>query len=183
MDVGTWLVVGAYLAAGTVIALRMGEKGRRVEQPAIAAATAYLFYLGAALMAGAEWPEFLREHLFDGLAPAAVVGFLISFIPREQPRAALPWFRRAGLLFAGGALVFGLIAAAAVFASGSDRFAKPVEWCALWGGGVFAAAYWTGYREDVVEEPSKRAALPEPGGPEGAPQVPAAQESNGEKPA
>ena len=39
----------------------------------------------AALLAGAKMLEFLREHLFDGLAPAAMVGLLVSSVPRERP--------------------------------------------------------------------------------------------------
>jgi hypothetical protein len=116
---GALLILGVSLVALTVIMLRSGYKGKRVEGPVIAAVTAYVFYAAAALIADAKMPEFLREHLFDGLAPAAVVGLLVSSIPREHPRAALPWIRRPVMilvvLFAGGALIFGLIAAAAVF--------------------------------------------------------------------
>ena len=162
--------------------LRSGYKGKRVEGPVIAAVTAYVFYVAAALIADAKMPEFLREHLFDGLAPAAVVGLLVSSIPREHPRAALPWIRRPVMilvvLFAGGALIFGLIAAAAVFASGSNGFAQPVRICALGGGILFAGTYWAAAGEDVevsdrwwprvewwFRKRPKPAALPEPGGP------------------
>jgi len=150
---GALLIIGFTAAAFAVIAFRSGYRGKRVEGPVIAAVTAYVFYVAAALIAGAKMPGFLREHLFDGLAPAAVVGLLVSGIPREHPRAALPWIRRPVMivvvLFAGGALICGLIAAAAVFASGSDGFAQPVRICALAGGILFASAYWAAVGEDV----------------------------------
>ena len=42
-------------------------------------------------MAGAEFPAFMRDHLFDGLAPAALAGLLVGAFPRENPDDALPW--------------------------------------------------------------------------------------------
>lgn len=182
---GSLLLIGVTLLAFTVIMLRSGYKGKRVEGPVLAAVTGYVFYVAAALIADAKMPEFLREHLFDGLAPAAVVGLLVNSIPREHPRAALPWIRRPVMilvvLFAGGALIFGLIAAAAVFTSGSGGFAQPVRICALLGGILFAAAYWAAVGEDVdvsdrwrgrvewwFRKRPKGAAPPEPGGPGGA---------------
>ncbi len=51
---------------------------------------AYSMYVAAAVVAGAAFPEFLREHLFDGLAPAALVGYLVSKLPFTKPREAFP---------------------------------------------------------------------------------------------
>jgi len=52
----------------------------------VAGAIAYGFYVAAAMMAGAQLPEFLRDHLFDGFAPAALVGFLIYRVPSTRAR-------------------------------------------------------------------------------------------------
>jgi hypothetical protein len=81
------------------------------------------------------------------------------------------------VLGAGGALVFGLIAAAAVFSSGSDDFlGKPVGWSALAGGSVFLYSVFAvatlPKRPRVVrwlfEKRPKRLAMSESGGPEDA---------------
>jgi hypothetical protein len=115
----------------------------RPEQ-AIAAALAYGYYVAAALMAGAQFPEFLRDHLFDGFGPAALVGFLIyRFNPGVRGAAAgseLP--RRPTFLsaFIAGAAVMGLIAAAAVFSSGLDDYFWPVFGAAWLGGSTFPLA-------------------------------------------
>lgn len=196
---GLLLIFGFAIAYLAVIDLRSGYrvyKGKRIEAPVLAAVAAYVYYVGAALLAGAKLPGFLREHLFDGLAPAAVVGLLVNTIPRERPREALPWIRRPVMvlvaLFAGGALVCGLIAAAAVFSSGSDAFGAPVAVCA-WGGGLlFAGSYWSAAGEDVdvsdrwwgkvkwwFTKRPERAATPGPGGPDSAATPPAADVAEG----
>jgi hypothetical protein len=122
----------------------------------VAAIMAYSIYIGAAILAGAAFPEFLREHLFDGLAPAALVGFLFHFIPRESPRTAFPRIRLPILipimLGIGGILIFGLIAAAAVFASGKNDFGVPIVFCAAAGGYLFSF----GYAQMVVLDRSER---------------------------
>jgi len=144
-----FLVLGGTIGVAVLaITFRTGSKGKRPQGPVIAAVVAYAFYVGAALLAGAKMPEFLREHLFDGLAPAAVVGLLVSSLLREHPRQALPWIRRPVMilvvLFAGGALIGGLIAAAAVFSSGSGGFKVPVVLCACGAGYLFAYSYYRG---------------------------------------
>jgi hypothetical protein len=117
----------------------------------LAAAMAYAYYVAAALLAEAEFPGFLREHLFDGLAPAALVGLLINRLPRGSPKA----FPRVWpvtilvLFFLGGALVFGLIAAAAVFSSGANNFVLPVLICALFGPGIFLVPYMAMVTEEA----------------------------------
>jgi hypothetical protein len=96
-----------------------------------AAATAYGYYIASALMVGAQFPGFLRDHLFDGFAPAALVGFLIYRIHGAQVRLS-----KIALLYLQSATVFGLIAAAAIFTSGKDNFV-PVLYAALIGGFMF----------------------------------------------
>lgn len=90
------------------------------------------------MLANAEFPEFLREHLFDGLAPAAVVGLLVNTLPRDNVRTALPKIFYPVMIpilfYAEGSLIFGAIAAAAVFTSGKSDFKTPVIVCALIGG-------------------------------------------------
>ena len=61
---------------------------RLAQAPVVAAVMAYIVYVTAAFWAGAEFPQFLREHLFDGLAPAAAVGFLVNRVPMDSPRTA-----------------------------------------------------------------------------------------------
>jgi hypothetical protein len=114
-------------------------------EPILAAALAYGSYVSAALMGGARFPGFLRDHLFDGLAPAAVVSVLIALMPQDKPHAAFPWIRRpfviVALFFSAGLLVFGLIAAAAVFTSGTDHFYPALLFVALLGGYIFPYVY------------------------------------------
>ena len=95
----------------------------------LAAAEAYATYLSAAMIGGAKFPEFLQNHLFDGLAPAAVVGVLIYFLTADQltkpfDKVSRPYIvpLRFGLA---ASAVFGLIAAAAVFSSGASDYVKP----------------------------------------------------------
>lgn len=112
----------------------------------VAAVLAYGSYVAAALLANAEFPQFLREHLFDGLALAALVGFFVNRFPRTRPQEAFkqikwPWMILL-LLWIGGALVFGLIAAAAVFGSGSNDFGFSLLICAGFGGLLFPITYW-----------------------------------------
>lgn len=111
----------------------------------IAAIMAYVFYVSAALLADAEFPNFLRKHLFDGLVPAAVVGLLVNSLPRDSVRKALPWIPLPAMILAlfyvEGALIFGLIAAAAVFSSENNNFELPVIVCALIGGVLFPVEY------------------------------------------
>ena len=128
----------------------------------VAAVMAYTSYVAAALYAGAEFPGFLREHLFDGLVPAAAVGLLVNNFPAESPETALPWIRRPVMVLvaylAGGALIFGLIAAAAVFSSGTGNFSGPVVLCASFGGLLFSGAFLGGavpadvYRKSVYKK-------------------------------
>ena len=111
----------------------------------VAGAMAYGYYVGAALLAGAEFPKFLRDHLFDGLAPAALVGILIDLYPRTNPAEAYPKIRRPVIIlliyFVTGAVVFGLIGAAAVFSSGENDYTRTVQYAAWFGGLIFPAAY------------------------------------------
>jgi hypothetical protein len=106
-------------------------------EQAAAGAIAYGFYVAAAMMAGAQLPEFLRDHLFDGFAPAALVGFLIYRIPNAQPR-----FATISLFYLLSAAVFGLIAAAAVFSSGKNDFLPPVLSAAIIGGITLISPLW-----------------------------------------
>jgi hypothetical protein len=121
----------------------------------VAAVLAYGSYVAAALLANAEFPQFLREHLFDGLAPAALVGFFVNRFPRDKPKEAFkqirwPWIIFM-LLWIGGALVFGLIAAAAVFGSGSNDLGFSLLICAGIGGLLFPITYWaTIYAIDML---------------------------------
>jgi hypothetical protein len=162
----------------------------RYFESALAAALAYSYYVAAALLAKAAFPQFLRDHLFDGLALAALVGFAVSRFPRDNPSIAFAVVRRPAslmvLLFIVGALIFGLIAATAVFGAGSDDFfgggtASPVGTCAIWGGCLFPWAYFT--MVSSVDLDYKRLTLTErtiwwfskrPSGAAGIPQVDAA---------
>jgi hypothetical protein len=112
----------------------------------LASVLAYGCYVSAALEINARFPQFLRDHLFDGLALAGLAGFLVHRFPRGDPyRVLMPIIRRPILIlfvfFLIGGLVFGLIAAAVVFTSGSDDFAGPVWRCAVVGGLIPAFAY------------------------------------------
>jgi hypothetical protein len=123
--------------ATLVVTVRL-ERASPIAAPAVATVMGYLCYVAAALLAGAEFPEFMREHLFDGLAPAVAVGFVVnSFGPKSLDKALtwIEWPVMIAILYcAGGALIFGAIAWAAVFQSGSHDFGTPILDCALWGG-------------------------------------------------
>lgn len=143
----------------------------------LAAIMAYGFYAAAALMEEAELPRFFRDHLFDGLAPAAVVGFLVSLFPRDRPGEALQRIRRPVwilvLFAAGGALIFGLIASAAGFEAGSSTFPllDAAGLCAALGAFIFAYSYYlnvseagvyNGWRASFMWWFKKRPASPDP---------------------
>jgi hypothetical protein len=101
-----------------------------IEQVA-AATVAYGYYIAAAMMVGAQFPSFFRDHLFDGFAPAVLVGFLIYRIRNAQAGVS-----NAAVLYLQSAVVFGLIAAAAIFTSGKDNFLLAL-YAALIGGFIF----------------------------------------------
>ena len=113
----------------------------------VAGATAYGYYVGAAWMAGADIAHFLREHLFDGLAPAALVGILIDFYPSADPVVAFPRIRYPVVIpivfYIAGGLIFGLIALGAVFTSGESDYVSVVSLTAAYGGAIFPVAYVT----------------------------------------
>ena len=174
------LVGGVFVAWFILISITAGRQKRMTGVPAVTAVMAYTCYVAAALLADAEFPAFLREHLFDGLAPAAAVGLLVNRFPTESPGKALPRIRRPVMVLivfsAGGALIFGLIAAAAVFSSGTGNFALPVKLCAGFGAFLFFVAYFgVGTAYVAIDLPSKpkvewwfakrprHAATPEPG--------------------
>jgi hypothetical protein len=133
-----------YMYGSAVIPTRSTDSPLRFE-PLAAAVMAYSFYAVSALIADAPLPEFFREHLFDGFAPAALVALLVYAFPRMSPSRALPRIRLPlmilVLFFWAGALVFGLIAAAAVFSSGSNNYWLPLALCAGGGALLFPYAY------------------------------------------
>jgi hypothetical protein len=98
----------------------------------VAGTVAYGYYIAAAMMAGDHLLNFLRDHLFDGFAPAALVVVLMFRIRNARLSTVGLLF----LLYLQSAAVFGLIAAAAVFTSGKDNFV-PVLYAALIGGFIF----------------------------------------------
>jgi hypothetical protein len=53
-----------------------------------AAGLAYLCYTASALLVHVPLPEFFREHLFDGFAPAALVAYLVARFTSERARTA-----------------------------------------------------------------------------------------------
>jgi WD40 repeat protein len=152
-----WVVAltGSLLLAYTPSARTSGDRPDRSLRdwvrdhlkPMIAAAMAYTYYVAAAWLAGADFPQFLQDHLFDGLAPAALVGLLIDFYPTADPVTAFPRIRRPVVIpimfFVLGTVIFGLIAAAAVFSSGENNYALVVPRTALYGGLIFPVAYIT----------------------------------------
>jgi hypothetical protein len=150
-ELGFDLVVALTLVASSLLWVRAGihrkadSVASRYFDPVLAAVMAYCCYMAAALLADAEFPKFLQDHLFDGLAVAFLIGFLINRLPRDSPRTAFPSIRRPVIvlfiLFVAGALTFGLIAAAAVFSSGSNDYGRPLLYCAFYGGWLFASAY------------------------------------------
>jgi hypothetical protein len=159
--------VGVFTLIGAVVLRRLRHKGNTPVKsrfaPALSAAMAYGMYIAAALAADARFPEFLRNHLFDGLAPAAVVGLLIDRIPVDNTIVPFPRIRLpiviVVLFYAAGFVVFGAIAAAAVFSAGSSHFTTPVIYSGTVGGTLFPAMYfvaatatgprWMGYRGTV----------------------------------
>jgi MFS family permease len=115
---------------------------------------AYGFYVAAALIADAKVPQFFRGHLFDGFAPAAAVGLLIDRFPGRyvnQFQARKRPFVTSLLYFLAGAVVFGGIAAAAVFSSNTSEFPYTVLWCGLFGGLTFPIAYISTVRISKVQ--------------------------------
>ena len=99
-NAGYWLLVIIMIAGGIAIVLKPssapgGEKSNRTfwdwarshYTAVIAGAMAYGTYVAADLLAGAAFPQFLREHLFDGFAPAALVGILVDLYPSETQLA------------------------------------------------------------------------------------------------
>ena len=106
---------------------------------------AYAYYVAAALVAGAEFPKFLQDHLFDGLAPAALIAGLIDLYDRRDPVHAYRKLPVPGtillMLFTVGAAFFALIGAVAVFGSETNNYLPAVLVTALYGGGIFPAAY------------------------------------------
>ena len=180
-SVAAWLIIGVFAAwflLAVIASAWPWEWKRMPGVPVITAVMAYSFYVAAALYGGAAFPGFLREHLFDGLAPAAVVGLLVNSIPTERPETAFPWIRRPVMIlvvfYAGGALIFGLIAAAAVFASGTDDFTGPIALCAFFGGALFPLAYYLDANPDTADSWSRlrwwfgkrpKDEMPEPSGP------------------
>jgi hypothetical protein len=99
---------------------------------AIAGTIAYGYYIAAALMVGDHFSDFLRDHLFDGFAPAALV-IILMFRIRN---ATLSTLRQLFFMYLQSAVVFGLIAEAAVFTSDKHNYV-PVLYAALIGGFIF----------------------------------------------
>ena len=113
---------------------------------AIYGTMAYGCYVAAALLTGVKISGFLRNHLFDGLGPAFLVGFLTDRIPFEDAAEAYRrWIRLPALIcfwfYAAGAVVFGAIGAAAVFSSGSSDYTTPVFVTAAIGASTFLSLY------------------------------------------
>jgi hypothetical protein len=125
---------------------------RRPLNAVTAAAMAYGFYVAAALLAGAPFPRFLRDHLFDGLVPATVVAVLVDRFISSNPPTSSHHFRSLLWFFSGGTAVFGAIAAAAVFSSGADAYGVPLVVTGVLGGTLFVSAYvsWGSENEDSV---------------------------------
>jgi hypothetical protein len=152
--IGFWLAVGT-VAVGSILLLfrepvilwffSSPEALRRFDA-ITAGVMAYGFYVAADCMSAAEWPQFLRDHLFDGLVPAALVGFLILSLPRDDPQLAFPLIQKPWKIFVlfylAGALIFGLIAAAAVFSSAGKDYGDAIYFCAAFGGLMFPLAYF-----------------------------------------
>ncbi len=124
---------------------------------AVYGAMAYGCYLAAALLTGVRISGFLRNHLFDGLALAFLVGFLTERIPFEDAADAFRrWIRLPAFVcfwfYVGGAVVFGAIGAAAVFSSGSSDFTTPVSVTAVIGASLFL----TLYAETAIDDVKRR---------------------------
>jgi hypothetical protein len=170
------MIVVQTSGGGALYGLRFRKKGARPtpgdEPPGriryeqvIAAALAYGYYVAAALMAGAQFPEFLRDHLFDGFGPAVLVGFLIyRFNPGISEAATgsdLPPRSTFLTVLIPGAAVMGLIAAAAVFSSGLADYFWPVFGAAFLGGSTFPLAL-SRYLHDYPAASDRAATVLEP---------------------
>jgi hypothetical protein len=100
---------------------------------------AYGLYVQAALFAKVDLADFMRAHLFDGLAPGAAVALLARQLMSESPVPAnwRPIYGVAAYFF-GGAIIAGLIGTAAVFSSNAKDYGAAVL-TAIFGGIDFAA--------------------------------------------
>jgi hypothetical protein len=131
---GGWVFLGFIAPLALVLMIRVVSK-RVASWPGLtrplAAVTAYLVYVSAALFANAPITKFLRNHLVDGFAAAAALVILIDRILNEPSdlRGKRPVI---GLLafFLGAAVLCAAIGAAAVFSSGKNDFAFPVGFVA-----------------------------------------------------
>ena len=158
VNAGNWLLAAMMILGSIAIVLKPsraseGERStytlrdwvRAHYTPVVSGAMAYGVYVAADLLAGSPFPQFLREHLFDGLAPAALVGILVDAYPSEDPVHAFASIRRPVVVLlmisASGAAVFGLIAAAAVFGAGGENYGQPVGTVAAFGGYIFFLIY------------------------------------------
>jgi hypothetical protein len=160
---GLWLVVGTLLTGSLLLFFRGPFVHWLSSSPDVlrrfdaitAGVMGYGFYVAADCLSAAEWPEFLRDHLFDGLVPAALIGLPILFLPRDNPHTAFPRIRKPWMILASfyvcGALIFGLVAAAAVFSSGSKYFGDTIGFCAALGGIVFPLAYFRAVLDYIPE--------------------------------
>jgi hypothetical protein len=155
LEVGIYSEVALAVVGGVVLSylpkIRPAARRRQLNT-VTAAAMAYGFYVAAALVGGAAFPRFLRDHLFDGLVPAAVVGVLVDRFIRSDPPTSTRRFRSLLSFFSGGAAIFGAIAAAAVFSSGTDAYLVPLVVTSVFGGTLFVSAYvsWGSENEDSV---------------------------------
>jgi hypothetical protein len=160
VDAGNWLLPAITILGSIAIILKPRRTPGREQSiyslrdwmrahysPVVSGAVAYGAYVAADFLGGSPFPQFLREHLFDGLAPAALVGILVDAFPNEDPVRAFPRIRRpiAVLLMitASGAAVFGLIAAAAVFGAAGENYGKSIGTVAGYGGYMFFLLYVT----------------------------------------
>jgi hypothetical protein len=115
---------------------------------------AYGAYVAAALLVNAGFPEFLRDHLFDGMVLAGLVGLLVTRSLRPNPFEAFPRVRRPVMFLViyslTGAAIFALIAALAVFVSGSSDYGNPIVLCAFIGGYVFFWPFFFSFYMSVI---------------------------------
>ena len=159
-----WLGLGWVIGGVIVLGLRprltrnLSKEGQRRFDAIAAAALTYVCYTLSALLADAPLPEFFREHLFDGFAPAALVGLLVIAFPREHPRAAFPRIRQPNAVMAVfymvSGLIFTLVAATAVFSSGSNQFNKSLVVCGLLGASISTYAYIVAVLADTGADPA-----------------------------
>jgi hypothetical protein len=153
VSAGFYLAVGLAIVGGFVmlyISTRASRGGLWDRSRAWTAAfMAYGFYLAADLLANAEFPKFLRDHFFDGFAPAAVVGLLVDRffrrLPSEKPTTNRPIWSVLGFSLS-AALTFGAIGAIAVFTSGSNGYFRAVLATTVFGACAFAITYVTSVR-------------------------------------